>query len=201
MLKTEKDKISYIFGQQVASDILNQGIEINTDIFVQSLQGFFNGEEPKLTVPEMEEVLRSVQQKLQAQQSASGDENIQKGKDFLAANKEQEGVITTDSGLQYKVKESGSGKTPSASDTVVTHYEGRTIDGKVFDSSYKRGQPASFPVNRVIAGWTEALQLMSEGDKWELFIPSDLAYGAQGAGADIGPHETLIFDIELISVQ
>ncbi len=201
MFKTEKDKISYIFGQQVASDILNQGVEIDKDIFLNSLKSFFDGEDPAMTIPEMEEVLRSVQEKMQAQHSASGEENIAKGEAFLTANKEKEGVITTDSGLQYLVKESGSGKTPLATDTVVTHYEGRTIDGKVFDSSYKRGQPASFPVNRVIAGWTEALQLMSEGDKWELYIPADLAYGSQGAGADIAPNETLIFAIELITVQ
>jgi FKBP-type peptidyl-prolyl cis-trans isomerase FklB len=127
--------------------------------------------------------------------------NKAEGEKFLADNKKKEGIKTTASGLQYKVIKDGTGKTPKATDTVSTHYRGTLISGKEFDSSYKRGEPAEFPVNGVIKGWTEALQLMKEGAKWQLFIPSELAYGERGAGQDIGPNSTLIFDIELLSVK
>lgn len=140
-----------------------------------------------------------------AQQSSemaeAGIKNIKEGEEFLAANKEKEGVITTASGLQYKVITEGTGRTPKATDTVETNYRGTLIDGKEFDSSYSRGQTATFPVSGVIKGWTEALLLMKEGAKWQLFIPPDLAYGARGAGGDIGPNATLIFDIELIAIK
>ena len=128
-------------------------------------------------------------------------ENQEQGETFLAENEKKEGVVALPSGLQYKVVDEGTGETPAATDTVVTHYRGTLIDGKEFDSSHRRGEPASFPVNRVIAGWTEALQLMQVGAKWELFIPPDLAYGERGAGREIGPHSTLIFEIELIGIQ
>lgn len=137
----------------------------------------------------------------QAKQAQAGEAAVSQGKDFLEANATAEGVTVTTSGLQYKVLKEGTGATPSAEDRVKVHYEGRLISGKVFDSSIERGEPAAFPVNGVIAGWTEALQLMKEGDKWQLYIPSDLAYGARGAGADIGPNETLIFDVELLEVE
>ena len=130
-----------------------------------------------------------------------GQENQEQGETFLAENGKKEGVVSLPSGLQYKVVDEGTGETPAATDTVVTHYRGTLIDGKEFDSSHRRGEPANFPVNRVIAGWTEALQLMQVGAKWELFIPPDLAYGERGAGREIGPHSTLIFEIELIGIQ
>ena len=130
-----------------------------------------------------------------------GEKNKAEGEAFLAENKKKEGVITLPSGLQYKVIKAGTGKKPKATDTVTVHYQGTLIDGKEFDSSYRRGQPVTFPVNGVIPGWTEALQLMEEGAKWQIFIPSSLAYGDRGAGRDIGPHATLIFEIELVSIQ
>src|SRR5690606_9682743 len=149
----------------------------------------------------MMQLQMQMQEKQQANAGPAGEQNQQEGEAFLKANKEKEGIKTLASGLQYQVLESGSGKTPSASSQVTTHYEGTLINGTVFDSSYERGEPATFPVNGVIAGWTEALQLMKEGDKWRLFIPSNLAYGPRGAGADIGPNATLIFDVELLSVN
>ena len=129
------------------------------------------------------------------------DEHLIAGEKFLEENKDKDGVTTLESGLQYKVLEEGAGKQPSATDSVTVHYRGSLIDGREFDSSYSRGQPATFPVNGVIAGWVEALQLMKEGDKWQLFIPSDLAYGQRGSGPDIGPDEVLVFDIELLKVN
>jgi FKBP-type peptidyl-prolyl cis-trans isomerase FklB len=140
-------------------------------------------------------------QKKTAQMKEAGDRNKKEGEKFIADNKKKEGVITTASGLQYKIITKGTGASPKATDTVSVHYKGTLIDGKEFDSSYRRGQPASFPVNGVIKGWTEALQLMKEGSKWQLFIPSELAYGDRGAGRDIGPNSTLIFDVELISIK
>ncbi len=131
----------------------------------------------------------------------SAEENKKAGAAFLAENAKKEGVVTTASGLQYKILKQGDGAKPSAADNVTVHYEGKTLDGKVFDSSYKRGTPATFPLNRVIAGWTEGVQLMQEGSKYRFYIPSDLAYGPRGAGSDIGPNETLIFDVELIAIQ
>lgn len=134
-------------------------------------------------------------------QHLSAANAMQKGEEFLKENAAKEGVKTLPSGLQYKVLKEGDGKSPKATDTVVVHYKGTLINGKEFDSSYKRGEPAEFPVNRVIKGWTEALQLMKEGSKWMLYIPSNLAYGERGAGADIGPNETLIFEVELLKVK
>jgi len=128
-------------------------------------------------------------------------DSLEQGHEFLARKKKEEGVVETGSGLQYKVLEGGSGKSPAASDTVTVHYEGRLIDGTVFDSSYARGEPIDFPLNRVIPGWTEGVQLMQEGAKHELYLPSDLAYGERGAGGAIGPNETLIFTVELIKVH
>ncbi len=131
----------------------------------------------------------------------AGDANQKEGAAFLAANKTKEGVVTTSSGLQYKILKQGDGPKPTATDSVVCNYKGTLINGTEFDSSYKRGQPATFPVNGVIKGWTEALQLMPTGSKWQLFVPADLAYGARGAGQDIGPNATLIFEVELLSIQ
>jgi FKBP-type peptidyl-prolyl cis-trans isomerase FklB len=153
----------------------------------------------------MKEAFEAFQKEVVAKQEVkakeSADKNLKAGEAFLAENAKKEGVVTLPSGLQYKVIEAGSGKTPKASDTVTVNYRGTLIDGKEFDSSYKRGEPATFPVSGVIAGWTEALQLMKEGAKWQLVIPPGLAYGEKGAGPVIGPNSTLVFEVELIKVQ
>lgn len=203
-LKTQQEKVSYTIGLNIGKDMKKNGIEVDPKFL---LEGIKNGlaEKALLSDSECNVVMTQFQQEYMAKQAekmkgaASG--NKAAGEKFLAENKTKEGVITTASGLQYKVISSGSGKTPTASSTVVTHYRGTLLDGKEFDSSYKRGQPAEFPVNGVIRGWTEALQLMKEGDKWMLYIPSDLAYGDQGAGETIPPGSTLIFEIELITVK
>lgn len=204
-METQQDKVSYIIGRQIGEDFKNKGVEINFDIFADAAKAAYAGEESKLSAGEIQSVMvafqMEMQQKAQEQAAKAGVENKKVGEDYLEKNKNAEGVQVTASGLQYKVIKSGSGATPEATSTVETHYEGKLIDGTVFDSSYARGQAASFPVNGVIAGWTEALQLMKEGDVWELTIPSHLAYGERGAGASIGPNSTLIFKIELIKVQ
>jgi len=204
-METRQDKVSYIIGRQIGGDFKQQGIEINTEIFTKGLAEAYSGQESQIPDADAQAVMQAfqeeMQEKAQARADTLGAENKKTGEDYLSNNKDANDVQVTSSGLQYKVLESGSGKTPTASCTVDTHYEGRLIDGKVFDSSYQRGEAATFPVNGVIAGWTEALQLMKEGDVWELTVPSDLAYGAQGAGADIGPHSTLIFKVELKKVH
>jgi FKBP-type peptidyl-prolyl cis-trans isomerase FklB len=159
------------------------------------------GKASALSQAEVQQAMMALQQSMSQKQQGKGADNKKAGEDFLAQNKTREGVKTLPSGLQYQVLQQGKGKSPAKTDKVTTHYHGTLIDGTVFDSSYERGQPATFPVNGVIAGWTEALQLMQEGAKWRLFIPSDLAYGARGAGDDIGPNAALIFDVELISVN
>jgi len=196
-----KEKISYIIGRDMATNLKKQGIDIESEPFVKGMKEVLEGKPSSLSQDEVQQAMMALQQEMAQKQNSAGSDNKQAGEAFLAENKNNEGVKTLPSGLQYQVLKEGSGKSPSASDTVTTHYHGTLIDGTVFDSSYERGQPATFPVNGVIAGWTEALQLMKEGSKWRLFIPSNLAYGAQGAGGDIGPHSTLIFDVELLSVK
>ncbi|WP_207431060.1 FKBP-type peptidyl-prolyl cis-trans isomerase [Sabulibacter ruber] len=204
-LKDLSQKISYIIGRDMAANFKKQGIDIEPEALLHGLTEALNGSPSKLDQNEVQQAMMQLQMQMQAKQQASagaaGEQNKIAGEAFLEANKTKEGVQTLPSGLQYQVLESGSGKTPSKTSHVTTHYHGTLIDGTVFDSSYERGEPATFPVNGVIAGWTEALQLMKEGDKWRLFIPSNLAYGARGAGADIGPNATLIFDVELLSVN
>lgn len=174
-------------------------------IVARGLRDTLEGAKPLLTDSEAETALNQLQTALKAKQDAErqkmGDANMKEGQEFLAANKTKEGVVTLPSGLQYKILTAGTGPKPAASDTVVCNYRGTFINGTEFDSSYKRGQPATFPVGGVIKGWTEALQLMPVGSKWQLFIPSDLAYGSRGAGGAIGPNATLIFEVELISIQ
>jgi FKBP-type peptidyl-prolyl cis-trans isomerase FklB len=198
---TLQEKISYIIGRDMATNLKKQGIEIEAESFVKGLKEVIAGQPSSLTQQDIQTAMMALQQEMQQKQGAKGSENKQAGEAFLAENKNQEGVKTLPSGLQYQVLEEGTGKSPAASDKVTTHYHGTLIDGTVFDSSYERGQPATFPVNGVIAGWTEALQLMKEGAKWRLFIPANLAYGEQGAGDAIGPNTALIFDVELISVH
>ncbi|MBM4348850.1 MAG: FKBP-type peptidyl-prolyl cis-trans isomerase [Deltaproteobacteria bacterium] len=203
--KNQKDKVSYIIGMDIGTNLKKQSIEINPEILLRGIRDGLSGNKPLMTDQEMKDTIASFQKEMQAKQEEvnkkMGEKNKKEGEVFLAENKKKEGVVTLASSLQYKVIKKGSGKKPKSTDTVTTHYKGTLIDGTEFDSSYKRGQPVSFPVNGVIAGWTEALQLMEEGAKWQLFIPSPLAYGERGAGPQIGPNATLIFEVELISVQ
>lgn len=204
---TEKEKISYALGMNVAASFRNQAVdtEIDPKVVAQSLVDSLTGQKTRLTDDEARAALTTLQASLRkkaadkAQQA--GAANKAEGEAFLAANKTKEGIVTLPSGVQYKVLTAGTGPKPTASDTVVCNYRGTLINGKEFDSSYKRGQPATFPVNAVIKGWTEVLQLMPVGSKWQVFIPSEMAYGDRQAGPDIGPNSTLIFEIELISIE
>jgi len=203
--KNQKDKVSYIIGMDIGTNLKKQAIDINPDILFKGLKDGLSGNKPLLAEKEMQDTIAAFQKEMKTKQEEMmkkiGEMNKKEGETFLAGNKKKEGVVTLPSGLQYKVMKQGSGKKPKSTDTVTTHYKGTLIDGTEFDSSYRRGQPVSFPVNGVIAGWTEALQLMEEGAKWQLFIPSPLAYGEKGAGPQIGPNATLIFEVELISIQ
>ncbi|WP_339730372.1 FKBP-type peptidyl-prolyl cis-trans isomerase [uncultured Gimesia sp.] len=203
--KDQKQKVSYGIGYNLGQNLLKDQLELDPQILVKGIMDAMTKQKPQMTEDEIRATLIAFQQELRQQQEAkmkkAQAENIAKGKQFLAANAKKEGVKTTKSGLQYKVINKGTGKTPGQNDKVTTHYRGTLTNGKEFDSSYKRNQPATFPVSGVISGWTEALQLMKEGDKWQLFIPSDLAYGQRGSGPDIGPNEVLIFDIELLKVN
>lgn len=193
------EKVSYALGLSIGNNLLGSGIkDLNTDEFVKAIKAVMAGEKPEMSYEEAKQVLDTFFHDLA---NKINEKNIQAGKDFLAKNKEQEGVVELASGLQYQILTSGTGKSPSITNRVKCHYTGMLLDGTVFDSSVQRGEPAEFGVNQVIAGWTEALQLMKEGDKWRLFIPSDMAYGARGAGNSIPPHATLIFDVELIEVK
>jgi len=202
-LETELDKISYIIGTQIAGSLKSQQIEVNVDSLAQGIKDALAGGKLALTQAEMQAVYGPWQQKMQQKRTAAlakaASGNLTKGTAFLEANKAKEGVKVTDSGLQYKIIKEGTGDTPTASDKVKTHYRGRLIDGKEFDSSYKRGRPATFGVTQVIKGWTEALQLMKEGAKWELYIPANLAYGTRDTPT-IPANSTLIFEIELLEI-
>lgn len=199
MKYTEKlDKVSYCFGLSIASNLLSSGVNsINTEAFVDALRTVYAGQMPEIKPEEANQILQDYFNKLQNERGKAAKEA---GEQFLNDNKNKEGVVTLASGLQYKIISAGNGAIPKSNDTVKCHYEGRLINGAVFDSSIRRGEPAEFPVNGVIAGWVEALQLMPVGSKWQLYIPSDLAYGPHGAGQAIGPNETLIFDIELLDI-
>jgi len=202
VLKNQKDKVSYIIGMDIGTNLKKQSIDIDSNILAKGVKDALAGTKPLLTEQEIQETMMAFQKDMMAKQEEIGKKNKKEGETFLAENKKKEGVKTLPSGLQYKVIKAGTGKKPKLSDTVTAHYRGTLIDGTEFDSSYKRGQPATFPVSGgMIPGWTEALQLMEEGAKWQLFIPSNLAYGERGAGGVIGPNATLIFEVELISVQ
>ncbi len=204
-LDTQKDKVSYSIGLDIGGTLKRQLIDVNAEVLNRGLQDGLKGEKPLLTEEQVKETMQSFQKEMLAKQETvkkeAGSKNATEGKKFLEENKAKEGVKTTADGLQYKVEKEGTGPMPKATDTVKVNYKGTTIDGKEFDSSYKRGEPATFPVNRVIKGWTEALQLMKVGSKYQLFIPADLAYGERGAGSDIGPNSTLIFDVELLGIE
>lgn len=192
-------KVSYSLGVSIGRNLQSQGLKgLDVPEFTEAINAVFNGGTTKISD---EEVVETLNQYFGALQSKMQEANKAQGKAFLDENKAKEGIITTASGLQYKILTEGTGEKPTLDSKVTTHYHGTTIDGKVFDSSVQRGQPASFPVNGVIKGWTEALQLMPVGSKWRLFIPSELAYGERGAGNDIAPHATLIFDVELLSID
>jgi len=203
-LSTMEEKAGYSIGTQVGKQLISTKGMVDRDALLKGINDALDEKELKLTLEEMQKVMQEFGVKMQAKANAdmkvSLEANAKEGSEFLTANKAKEGVVTLASGLQYKIITAGTGKIPKATDKVETNYKGTLINGTEFDSSYKRGQTVSFPVNGVIKGWTEALQLMKEGSKWELYIPSELAYGAKGAGQAIGPNATLIFEIELIKI-
>jgi len=204
-LNTQEKKLSYIFGQNIGSQFKNETMKIDVDVFAMGVKDAVNDVEPKLAEAEVMEALQKFQEEKMAEQQKSFDEasekNIAEGEAFMTENAKQEGVVTLDSGLQYKIIEEGEGAVPTENSTVEVHYKGTLIDGTEFDSSFKRGVPATFGVTQVIPGWTEALMLMKEGAKWELYIPPSLAYGPGGAGGLIGPEQTLIFEVELLKAN
>lgn len=204
-LKTQKDKFSYALGMNIGNGMHRQGVDVDPNILVRGMKDALAGRKPLMTEDEARAAVMQVQNEVRQKQQEKTQEaaaaNKKEGDAFLASNKAKDGVVTLPSGLQYKILTEGTGAKPAATDSVVCNYRGTLIDGKEFDSSYKRGQPATFPVNGVIKGWTEALQLMPVGSKWQLFIPPDLAYGERGAGGDIGPDATLVFEVELLSIE
>ncbi len=204
-LTTPKDKASYALGYNLGRNLKGQMVDVDPAIVTQAIKDAFAGTPSPLTEEEIRASLAQLQKdtfaKLEAKKKEVADANAKAGEAFLAANKTKEGVVTLPSGLEYKVETQGTGPKPTANDTVVCNYRGTLIDGKEFDSSYKRGEPATFPVSGVIKGWTEALQLMPVGSKWQLFVPASLAYGERGAGEVIGPNSTLVFEVELLSIK
>lgn len=205
VLKDQKDKVSYSIGMDIGNNLKKQSIDIDPDILAQGIKDAFSGGKTLLTEQEFRDTMTAFQTEFRAKQierlKELADKNKKEGEAFLAENKEKEGVMTLPSGLQYKIIKEGTGETPKLEDTVTVNYHGSLIDGTEFDSSHRRGQPATFSLKNVIAGWAEALQLMKAGSKWQLFVPSNLAYGERGAGSDIGPNATLVFDIELLSIK
>jgi FKBP-type peptidyl-prolyl cis-trans isomerase FklB len=205
VLQTQKDKTSYAIGLNIGKNLQRDSIDADPKIVLQGLQDALSGNKTLLTDDEVKATMMALQQdvrqKQEEKQQALMETNKKAGEAFLSANSTKEGVVTLPSGLEYKILQQGTGAKPSASDTVVCNYRGTLLDNTEFDSSYKRGQPASFPVSQVIKGWTEALQLMPVGSKWQLFIPSDLAYGERGQGSTIAPNTALIFEVELLSIQ
>ena len=203
--ETLQHKVSYLIGRDIAANFRKQGLEIDPDMLMTGLRAAMNGEASLLNPEESREAMSNFQREMaatqQAKQAGAASENKRAGATFLLENGRRPEVITLPSGLQYEVLSEGSGPRPTRADQVTTHYHGTLIDGTVFDSSYERGEPATFPVSGVISGWTQALQLMPIGSKWRLYIPSELAYGAQGAGEDIGPNAALIFDVELLKIN
>jgi FKBP-type peptidyl-prolyl cis-trans isomerase FklB len=203
--ESQKDKLSYAIGMNIGESLHKQGIDVDPAVLMHGVQDALAGGKTLLTDQEVQATITALQndirKKQQEQRQQAGDLNKKEGETFMTANKTKEGVVALPSGLQYKILKEGDGPKPVARDSVVCNYRGTLLDGKEFDSSYKRGQPATFGVGQVIKGWTEALQLMPVGSKWQLFVPPDLAYGERGAGADIGPNATLVFEVELISIK
>ena len=204
-LKTDKEKLSYSIGMDIGGNMKRGSVEVDPDLVGRGLKDSYGGGKTILTEDQARQAIADFQKTLLEKQAETmkilSEKNKADGEKFLAENAKKEGVKVLPSGLQYKEITPGTGKSPKTSDTVTTHYKGTLIDGTEFDSSHKRGQPATFPVSGVIPGWTEALQLMKEGAKWQLFVPSNLAYGEKGAGQAIGPNATLIFEVELLTVK
>lgn len=193
------DKISYALGLSLGNNLLGSGVaDLNVAELTTGIQDVLDKKQPKISYQEAQEVINKYFEELQGK---AFEKNVNEGKAFLEANGKRGEVVTLKSGLQYEILKEGNGPIPKANNTVKVHYHGTLIDGTVFDSSVQRGQPATFGVTQVISGWVEALQLMPVGSKWKLFIPSNLAYGSQGAGQHIGPHTTLIFDVELLGIE
>lgn len=205
VLKSDRDKVSYSIGLEIGNNFKKQSIDVDADILARGMKDALSGSKPLMTDKEIQDTMTAFQKDMMAKQAekakALAEKNKKDEEAFLAENKKKEGVKTTSSGLQYKVIKDGEGPMPKATDTVTVNYRGTLIDGTEFDSSYKRGEAATFPVEGVIASWTEALQLMKVGSKYQLFIPSNLAYGERGAGQAIGPNSTLIFEVELLSIK
>lgn len=200
-LSTIEAKASYAIGLQIGQQLKDSGIkDLDLSALKQGLEDVLTEQQPALSLEILHDALRQVHERAMKEKEKEAEKIAQAGVDFLKENLTKEGVESTESGLQYTVLTQGSGKLPTSSDSVRVHYTGRLIDGSVFDSSEQRGQPAEFPVNGVIRGWVEALQLMPVGSKWRLYIPQELAYGSQGAGAAIPPYSTLIFDVELLDI-
>lgn len=204
-LESETQRYSYILGLDVGQSLSNLDTELDLDVLRRGIEDALEGGERAMSDEEIQTtrnaLMQQVQAQAQARAQAQAEANRQAGADFLAENAEREGVEVTDSGLQYEVIEAGDGERPSAEDTVTVHYRGTLLDGTEFDSSYSRGEPATFPLNGVIPGWTEGLQLMPVGSTYKFYIPSELAYGERGAGQAIGPNSTLVFDVELLEIQ
>ncbi|MGA9565646.1 MAG: FKBP-type peptidyl-prolyl cis-trans isomerase [Candidatus Korobacteraceae bacterium] len=204
-LTTQKDKVSYAIGMNIGESMKKDSLDINADILARGMKDAMSGGKLLLTDEQVKQVMTElrteVTQRKEAEAKKISDTNKQEGQQFLATNKSKPGVVALPSGLQYKIVKEGTGPKPAATDTVVCNYRGTLINGTEFDSSYKGGQPATFPVDKVIKGWTEALQLMPVGSKWEVYVPSDMAYGERSPGPEIGPNSTLIFEIDLLSIQ
>ncbi len=204
-LKTQKEKASYAIGMSIAGSLKRDSVEVDPAILLRGMKDALAGDKLMLTEEEaraaITELQKEAKEKKEAELKLAGEQNKKEGEAFLAENKSKEGVVTLPSGLQYKIEKQGDGPKPTTSDTVECNYRGTLINGKEFDSSFKRGKPASFPVSGVIPGWTEILQLMPVGSKYQVFVPSELAYKGRAAGPDIGPNSTLIFEVELLSIK
>lgn len=205
VLKTEKDRLSYGVGLDIGNSLKSQSLDVDPDILSQGIKDVLSGNTPLMTEQDFRETMANLKKEMMAKQESqmkdAAERNKREGEAFLSENSQKEGIVTLSSGLQYEVIHAGSGDSPKATDSVTVNYKGSLIDGTEFDSSYKRGEPATFKVNGVIQGWIEALQLMKPGSIWKLYIPSALAYGERGAGRQIGPNAALIFEVELLSVN
>jgi len=203
-IEGDMERLSYTVGMDIGSSLAEQGLELDLDLLIEALRAAYLGEETRLSteeaLAERDRFMRQRQQEMEQQRELDATRNLEEGQAFLAENREREGVIETESGLQYRVIEEGSGARPSATDQVTVHYRGSLINGTEFDSSFARGEPVTFALNQVIPGWTEGVQLMSEGSRYEFFIPADLAYGEAGRPGPIGPNSTLIFEVELVGI-
>ena len=200
-LKTDKDKLSYIFGVQVGQGLRAEGVELEMDAFTAGIKDMLAGNNSQIDSAQAQILVSDYQEKKQQEMAKLSAKKQNESSTFLANNAKKDGVFVTASGLQYKIVEKGKGKSPTSEDKVIAHYTGKLLDGTVFDSSHDRGEPATFPVSGVIKGWQEALPMMKEGGKWQIVVPANLAYGDRGVGNLIGPNETLIFDIELVSIS